>query len=183
VREQWRAIPGCLLHEVSNKGRVRALPGALINKQAVCKITLRSTKPDACGYPRVTVCGRIRHVHVLVLTVWHRPRRKGEECRHLNGNPADNRYPENIVWGTRAENRQDLLGTGWKQRKWKYPAESVRWGNANHATKLTEKQVAAIRAADGSWGFRTRLAKKYGVSGATITMIRQGKRRTYPTQP
>jgi hypothetical protein len=48
-------------------------------------------------------------------------------------------------------------------------------GERNGQAKLTDEEVEKIRTANGAWGFQRRLARKYGVSPATITAIRQGK--------
>jgi hypothetical protein len=45
-------------------------------------------------------------VHRLVLEVFVGPCPKGMQCRHLDGNPANNRL-ENLCWGTRVENAAD----------------------------------------------------------------------------
>jgi len=177
MREMWKPVPGHPKHEVSNKGRIRALPGALINRQPVLRTTLRKLNLND-GYLRVRLDGRMYHVHTLVLTVWQRPRRGKEECRHLNDDRSDNRYPENIVWGTRSEQHADRYRNGWTPPSIVHPASAIakRSGEGNGQAKLTRKQVEEIKAASGSWGFRTKLAKKYGVSPATITYIRQGQR-------
>lgn len=52
------------------------------------------------------------YVHRLVLQAFVGPCPDGLECRHLNGDPTDNRV-ENLAWGTPSENRQDM----WKHAK------------------------------------------------------------------
>jgi hypothetical protein len=49
--------------------------------------------------------------HHLVLFAFSGPRLPGMECRHLNGNPQDNR-PTNLCWGTRKENIHDAIKHG-----------------------------------------------------------------------
>jgi len=49
--------------------------------------------------------------HQLILFAFVGPMPLGMECRHLNGNPADNRL-ENLVWGTRQENVHDAIRHG-----------------------------------------------------------------------
>lgn len=48
-------------------------------------------------------------------------------------------------------------------------------GEASRTAKLTEADVAAIRAADYAEVSRPELAARYGVSPSRITRIRQGK--------
>ena len=50
-----------------------------------------------------------RDVHRLVLLAFLGPAPEGTEARHLNGDPADNRF-ENLVWDERRTNVSD--------RKW-----------------------------------------------------------------
>lgn len=50
-------------------------------------------------------------VHRLVASAFHGSCPIGMECRHLNGNQADNRA-SNLAWGTRSENTQDSLRHG-----------------------------------------------------------------------
>ena len=68
------------------------------------------------GYNAVTVSrDGIRKkvlVHVAVCSAFHGPKPSADmEVRHLNGNPLDNR-PENLKWGTRAENAADRVKHG-----------------------------------------------------------------------
>lgn len=76
---------------------------------------LRSLHIDKAGYPRVTLkVGGARHnylVHHLVLKAFVGPKPAGMECRHLNGNPADDRL-ENLKWGTPTENSYDTVRHG-----------------------------------------------------------------------
>ena len=62
------------------------------------------------GQFNVTLCilGKnfTRLVHRLILKTFVGPCPDGMECRHLNGNPADNRL-RNLCWGTHLENMQD----------------------------------------------------------------------------
>jgi len=68
-----------------------------------------------CGheYAWLRVAGKRTkvYVHTLVLLAFHGPRPEKHECRHLNGNPADNRS-ENLAWGTRRENIHDSMKHG-----------------------------------------------------------------------
>lgn len=110
MEEQWAAVVDYEgLYEVSDAGRVRSIarPGTRGG------ILRGEVHPD--GYPSVKLSkgGRKKHltVHVLVATAFRGPRPDGQECRHLNGDPSDNRL-ENLAWGTSAENSQDMIGHG-----------------------------------------------------------------------
>lgn len=50
-------------------------------------------------------------LHRLVAIVFHGPCPEGMVCRHLNGNPADNRA-DNLRWGTHLENSMDAWRHG-----------------------------------------------------------------------
>lgn len=50
-------------------------------------------------------------VHHLVLLAFGFQRPPGYQCRHLNGDPQDNRL-ENIRWGTAKENTEDRIKHG-----------------------------------------------------------------------
>lgn len=113
--ETWRPIPSTGgLYEASDQGRVRSLHWKTPR-------VLRSNV-DCHGYLFLTVCvdGRKynRKVHVLVAEAFHGPRPEGQEVRHHNGNQLDN-TPDNLVYGTRAENAQDAIehGTHWNGQK------------------------------------------------------------------
>lgn len=85
---------------------------------------------------------------------------------HLNGAKADNRS-ENIEWVTRGENVSHGYRTGLN------PGPDVK-GARNPRAKLTQEQVAEIRALRGIVGART-LAVRFGVSRSAIQFIHQGK--------
>lgn len=54
---------------------------------------------------------KLHAIHRVVLESFVGPRPEGQECRHLNGNPLDNRL-ENLCWGTRKENAHDAIKHG-----------------------------------------------------------------------
>lgn len=79
---------------------------------------LRQVRPytHQGGYSQV--CLRLerarhkRYVHEIVLTTFKGPCPTNKDrCRHLNGNPSDNR-PENLDWGTAHENNLDMIAHG-----------------------------------------------------------------------
>jgi hypothetical protein len=42
----------------------------------------------------------------LICEAFHGPRPPGMQCRHIDGNPKNDR-PENLAWGTQSENQMD----------------------------------------------------------------------------
>jgi hypothetical protein len=86
-----------MIYEVSDQGRVKSYrrypEGRLL-------------RPGCMSGGHVSVSlGRKNSlcVHALVLLAFVGPPPEKHECRHLNGNPSDNRL-ENLRWGTRSEN-------------------------------------------------------------------------------
>lgn len=108
--ERWLPIPGWEdLYEVSSHGRVR-------------KIALKPCF-NKKGYPLVSLSrdgvSQKFLVHRLVMLAFVGPCPDGLMVRHLNGDPADARWPENLLYGTAIENAADkkLHGTDWQLNK------------------------------------------------------------------
>lgn len=112
--EEWRPVVGYEgIYEVSSIGRVRSIDrivplrtgGVTFRKGRVLK-----TRKNPSGHVEVKLSRECRPktklVHQLVCIAFHGPRPDGEEVRHLNDTPDDNRR-ENPVWGTRVENIAD----------------------------------------------------------------------------
>lgn len=118
------------------------------------------------GYRRVNLYkdGKRHHkfVHRLILEAFVGPCPDGMEGCHNNGDPADNRL-ENLRWDTRSCNILDAIrhGTFVDNR-----------GEKNGMAKLNRAQVEEIRC---SPEIQRCLANRFGVSRATIGMVRIGK--------
>jgi hypothetical protein len=118
---EWKTIPGYEgTYEVSDEGQVRSVErwrrvGKGEGSLRLYPSQARSLYIDKAGYPRVTLktsgVARSHLVHHLVLEAFVGPKPVGQECRHLNGNPADNRL-ENLQWGTSSENSYDVVRHG-----------------------------------------------------------------------
>jgi len=91
-----------------------------------------------------------RRIHQLVLETYVGPCPKGMECRHLNGNPADNRL-DNLCWGTHQENMKDMVRHG---------THITHAGEKNGQAKLTEQDVRMI-----VYMYRTGLLTKKEIAG------------------
>jgi hypothetical protein len=105
---------------------------------------------------------RVR-VHLLVLTAFAGPPPDGAVCRHLDGNPANNRRG-NLVWGTQAENAADTAAHG----------RSLR-GTRAHSNKLTEQDVRDIRRLFREGVGRREVAARFGIHAKHADGIRAGR--------
>ena len=165
MTEIWKPIPGYEgLYEVSDQGRVRSLD-ALIECYGPVKgryTSLRKGKllrPGRMPSGHVSVAIGRRNslcVHTLVLLAFVGPAPKGYECRHLNGNPSDNRL-ENLCWGTRSENIKDKTLHG--------------------LSKLKPQDVLSIKSAlqNNYRGLQAELARQFNVKQCTINDIKKGR--------
>jgi hypothetical protein len=93
---------------------------------------------------------------VLVLLSFVGAPAPAQECRHLNGIPADNRL-ENLCWGSRSENIKDKTAHG--------------------LGKLKPKDIETIKIAlqNNYWGLQVKLARQFNVSECTINDIKKGR--------
>jgi len=110
--------------------------------------------------------GRLLRVHRLVAEEFLPNPDDKPQVNHIDGDKSNNRV-DNLEWVTGAENVQHAFRTGLR-----VPTRGRLNGNA----KLTDEQVDEIRAAVGARGIGRQLAKKFGVSEATISFIRSCKR-------
>lgn len=102
--DKWKPIPGWeMLYEASTGGQIRSRRTGLV-------LYVHHRKKRAAVYKTVELHRdgtRVnRAVHRLVLETFVGPRPEGRQCRHLNGNPLDNRL-ENLAWGTSLEDTAD----------------------------------------------------------------------------
>jgi hypothetical protein len=116
--EHWAAIPGYeSTYEVSNLGRVRSIPRAVVQanswgifERKMPGVLLRPWIAPA-GYPNVNLHGKRHTVHELVALAFLGPRPDGLWIRHLDGDPSNN-SPSNLAYGTPSENALDMVSHG-----------------------------------------------------------------------
>ncbi len=159
-----RPIPGYPGYYATGAGRI------LSDRTGSCKaLALRLHH----GYPRVNVrtgkgrrFQRVESVHKLVLLAFKGLCPAGQECRHLNGNPLDNRI-ENLCWGTPSENARDSVRHG--------TCAGSRVGEDHGCTKLTEDEVLTIHRLANTGVRQVVLASTYGVTQRHVSSIKLGQ--------
>ncbi len=96
-------------------------------------------------------------------------------CHTCDNPPCCN--PAHLFPGTQADNTSDSVSKGRANRA---------HGPATGSARLTEDQVAEIRAEPHHYGLTAMLARRYGVSATTIRKIRRGEKWGHldiPTNP
>lgn len=173
--EIWKPTEGFPGYDVSNYGRVRSyyMRGP---KTRIADSPHRILKPRTTrkGYHRICLrrdgSRASVYVHKLVTTAFLGPRPAGLQVNHRNGNKADN-YIGNLEYVTPRENThhaRDVLGT--------LSPLPVRRGEAQHNSKLTEKDVLEIRSRYAAGGVLQReLAQEFGVGCPCICEVISGK--------
>lgn len=168
---EWRAAPGYEgRYEVSSSGDVRSLTRPVWNGSADVTVPGRTKslylRPD--GYNQVTLSfGNGRKawlVHRLVALAFL-PRQAGKlYVNHLDGNKQNN-TPSNLEWCTRQHNVRHAFATGLQRG---LP------GSKNPAAKLAEHDVLWIKAWLSSGFSNCAIARAFGVSDVSISLIKRG---------
>lgn len=89
-------------------------------------------------------------------------------CHRCDNPPCAN--PAHLWVGTPRDNIHDCIAKG-RQRT------GQTFGEKNHFSKLTDREVQAIRRAPTGYGTGVALARQYGVRDTTICEIRKGRSR------
>lgn len=170
--ERWLHVPGYEgLYQVSDRGRVarvdrwvRCIDGRLRHHQG--KFLTLSAHPAGYTYVRLHRDGKARHhlVHRLVLAAFVGPCPPGMEALHGEGGPADNRWPENLRWGTHVENEADKERAGTRPR-----------GSACSWSKLTEQTVTLCRRAYAEGTTIGALARQYDMHWGAMQAVVLGR--------
>lgn len=179
MTEEWRPVHGFPEYAVSDQGRVKRV---VESKSGNLPKVLRPWISNQ-GYRIVTVFahgkGKRKQISRLVCEAFHGPPPTSEHhAAHGDGDPANN-SPANLRWATRKENMADCLIHGTRAmgpthgRNTK-PERTCR-GSAHGLSKVTERDVLAIRAAPKVMGSGVRLAAQYGVTPTAICFIRSRK--------
>jgi hypothetical protein len=157
--EEWRAIDGFPLYEVSDQGRVRRCR----------KGGHRVLKPmvSTNGYFQVSVYsagkGRRVLVHSLVALAFLGPRPADKrEINHRNGVKRDN-SAANLEYVTPQENKRHAAAAGLSAR-----------GERNAATSLTDADVAQMKARLRAGWPQVAVAARYGVGRSLVSRVATG---------
>ena len=175
--ERWASLPGWEgLYEVSNLGRILSLDRVVNGPHGLQRVRGRVLKHRIVGpranYHAVSLARDGKAVpvgvHRLVLMAFVGLPKPGQEARHLNGNPSDNRLT-NLAWGTRVENASDRGVHG-----------TALFGERNPAAKLTDEQVRLVRQLLTQGLTHRAIAAVVGCSAGHISRIRNGEQRRTP---
>lgn len=173
--ECWLPVPGWEgYYEVSDFGRFRALDRVVFQLR---KGTLSPRRIRGRLLNPPVVAGGYRHcrlsrdakvsrrlLHHLVLEAHDRPALPGEECRHLDGDPHNNRL-DNLKWDSHPANERDKLIHG-----------THLMGERNHRARLSEPQILAIRSLYSTGEYtQKQLGERFGVDHSTISCVVRGK--------
>ena len=168
--ETWKDIPGYEgQYQASTEGRIRSVDRIVYSRnwhtgkpfpRALMGHVLRPGRYCKSGHLSVVLGHKAKGipVHQLIMRTFIGPPPEGQEVRHKNGDPTDNRLV-NLEYGTRTDNILDVLYLG---KAWR---------------KLTIEDVREIRSELNNGVTGADLAKRYQVSQSTISAIKT--RRTF----
>lgn len=105
----------------------------------------------------------------MIADAFHGPQPQGYDCRHLDGNKLNSR-PENLAWGTRADNQRDRERHG-----------TSNHGEANGCAKLTAGDAIAILSRSRAGETDKSIATTYGVAPAVVWCIKNGRTWSHAT--
>ena len=110
--EKWKDIEGYIgLYQISNLGRVKSLKRTYKWGVATCSINEKILKENVHKYIRVGLSknGKVKLllVHRLVAQAFIENPNNYECVMHIDDNPLNNNM-NNLMWGTRYMNSQDM---------------------------------------------------------------------------
>lgn len=164
--ETWKDIPGYEgRYQASDQGHIRSLDRRVRCAHGATRLMRGGILRPAASKNNPHLYVVLGHgaagslVHQLVAMTFHGPRPEGQEVRHLDGDPQNNRA-DNLAYGTRTENLLDIYRVG-----------GTRPGglNASQALDIFQRLQKGEKGVD--------LAKEYGVSESCVSAIK--KRRTF----
>lgn len=171
---QWRPVPEYEgLYDASDKGDIWSLP-----RNGKAGRLLRQHRHRQ-GYLTVALCRngsqKTVMVHQVMMLAFAGQPGPGQEVRHLDSNPANNRWAPgnteeevraaggNLYYGTQFENEQDKIGHGTAPR-----------GEQNGRHKLTTEDVREIHRRRRGGESKRSLSRGFGVAPPMIRRILAG---------
>lgn len=172
MQEVWRPVVGAeKTFAVSNLGRVKSLDRRArsvwkngVEGSRLIKGRILTLVSNRKGYQQVNIHGRTRLVHHLVLDAFSKEPRNERQCRHLDGNPANNCI-SNLQWGTPAEQQADIIAHGRRPK-----------GERNRSARLADAEVEWIRSKKGQLSSR-KIAALVGCSQQHVCKLWNNQRR------
>lgn len=170
--ENWVAIDGFDMYEVSNMGNVRSWKNARHGRAH--RPHPLSPGINGHGYRQVTLYSNKMHktlkVSVLVASAFIGSNPGGCDVNHIDGD-KQNDVPGNLEWCSRSENISHAYRIGLAR-----PMRGELCGNS----KLTAERVVRMRELYAEGGYSTRaLGLMFGVCGQTVSKIVTGKTWTH----
>lgn len=155
----WTPIPGYEgIYEASRDGAVRR----------VSSRRWLQSRAGANGYVYVNLSrdndrGRTVTLHSVIASAFLGPRPLGADVCHADGDKANNRA-DNLRYDTRTGNMADTIRAG-----------RIARGERAGASKYSEDQIRAVRAALTAGRSYSQIASEFGMPISTIQSIKQRK--------
>ncbi|SIJ97169.1 NUMOD4 motif [Mycobacteroides abscessus subsp. abscessus] len=119
MNENWKPIPKWEgEYSVSDLGRIRSEAREVKRSDGKVQVVperILKTPRDSKGYRHTNLYrnnkGTVCYVHRAVAEAFIGPLPVAQVCRHLNGNPLDNRA-QNLCYGTDSDNKRDSVAHG-----------------------------------------------------------------------
>lgn len=157
-KEIWKAIPNTR-HLISSLGRIKQAPGFWGDKELILKGKIRKG-----GYVEqaLKINGKVKYslVHCLVMQVFVRDKKFGEEVNHKDCNKQNNAL-ENLEYVSKKKNAEHARAM-----------KRYKRGEKHYRAKLTESQAKQLRVLweNTRMPFR-KLGKLFNISGSTAHKI------------
>lgn len=167
MTEQWKDIKNHKgLYKISNYGNIKSFIYWNGTNERILKQSI-TTRGYCCVILHRKNKKKWTYIHRLVLETFIGPCPKGMQCRHLDGNPSNNKL-SNLKWGTSSENTLDSIKHGTRN-------QPDNCGIENGRAKLTDIQIKEIKHLLTSGISQTQIAKQFHVDPSTICNISLGK--------